>query len=351
MLEELERLSELEKTLEEALKDSDPSSIDYDTLEEFFGEEVRESIEQLDEISGTLEKAGYIKKGEERYELTSYGVRRIGHKALRDIFSSMKKGQLGRHEVATKGQGGIRIEETKKYEYGDPFQVDLAATLRNALFREEIEIPIAISPDDFEVYKSEYLTRSSTVLMLDMSWSMTWYDRFVAAKKVAMALNTLIRSRFPKDSLSIVGFYTSASEIRVDDLPYVTVGRDYTNMQEGLRLSREILSKKQGLNKQIIMITDGRPTAMTLNGQVQIRLYYSAPDQKIIEETLKEAERCTRSGITINTFMLANDDPLIDFVRRLTKVSHGRAFYSTPSDLGNYIVEDYVSKKVKRVSF
>jgi uncharacterized protein with von Willebrand factor type A (vWA) domain len=257
---------------------------------------------------------------------------------------------FGDHQAIVRGASGDRTDETKVYEFGDPFYLDIGQTLKNAIIRQHKGVPIDIAPTDFEVYRTELLTRSSTVIMVDLSHSMELYDynRFTAAKKVALALERLIRMQFPRDRLSVVGFGDYARQVKLDDLPFLSVGPEHTNTQEGLELSRKLLARDSGCNKQIIMITDGRPTAARINGRLFIHTWGLHP--AILEETYMAAERCRRSQITINTFMLADDYYLIHFVKEMTRICRGRAFYTTPSHLGEYILVDYINRKRKRIA-
>jgi uncharacterized protein with von Willebrand factor type A (vWA) domain len=347
----LQQLSQIEDLLKFARWGyGNLNDLNMEQIQQLLGEEVAQQLQQLQEMERMLEESGYFRMTEGKLTLTPRGQRKIGAKALRDIFHMVKKDWYGRHQTLRHGKGGERTEETKFYEYGDHFDVDLSQTLKNALFRQNRPgVPIEIDPRDFEVYKREYLTSSATVIMLDMSHSMELYDpyRFTAAKKVALALESLIQLQFPRDKLYLVGFGDYAREFQAHDLPYITVGPELTNTQDGLELSRKLLNRQRTTNKQIILITDGKPTLATING----RLYRNTwgVDPVIWEATFLEAMRCRKSGITINTFMLADDYYLIDFVKHLTKISHGRAFYTTPYRLGEYVIVDYIAKKKKHI--
>jgi uncharacterized protein with von Willebrand factor type A (vWA) domain len=276
--------------------------------------------------------------------LTARGIRRIGEKALRDIFQHLQRDAFGQHAVARQGIGADRSEDTKAYEFGDPFLLDLSGTLMQAALRHGEGMPLALHVSDFRVYRTEYLTRSSTVLLLDMSRSMPLRGCFVAAKKVAFALNSLIRTQFPRDSLYIVGFSDYARLLRPETLHQITWG-DYvygTNMQHGLILARRLLARHKGANKQIILITDGEPTAHFEGDRVQ---FSYPPTFRTFQETLREVKRCTAEGIVINTFMLERSHYLADFVGQLTRINRGRAFFATPDRLGDYILIDYVASK------
>jgi uncharacterized protein with von Willebrand factor type A (vWA) domain len=328
----------------------DPADMDLEALREVLGQEAYDDMSELQRLRQMLEEAGLLRNTGNGMQLTPAGQRKIGAKALRDIFKEMKKSLFGNHQAILRGASGDRMDETKTYEFGDPFHLDIGQTLKNAIIRQYKGIPVEVDPVDFEVYRTEFLTRSSTVIMVDLSHSMELYDynRFTAAKKVALALENLIRTQFPRDKLYIVGFGDYAREVKLGDLPYLTVGPEHTNTQEGLELSRQLLSRDSGTNKQIIMITDGRPTAARINGRRFIHTWGLHP--AILEETYLAAERCRRSQITINTFMLADDYYLIHFVKEMTRICRGRAFYTTPSRLGEYILVDYINRKRKRIA-
>jgi uncharacterized protein with von Willebrand factor type A (vWA) domain len=328
----------------------DPADMDLEALREVLGQEAHDDMAELQRLRQMLEEAGLLRNTGSGMQLTPAGQRKIGAKALRDIFKEMKKSLFGNHQAILRGASGDRMDETKTYEFGDPFHLDIGQTLKNAVIRQYKGVPVEVDPVDFEVYRTEHLTRSSTVIMVDLSHSMELYDynRFTAAKKVALALESLIRTQFPRDKLYVVGFGDYAREVKLGDLPYLTVGPEHTNTQEGLELSRKLLSREGGTNKQIIMITDGRPTAARINGRLFIHTWGLHP--AILEETYLAAERCRRSQITINTFMLADDYYLIHFVKEMTRICRGRAFYTTPTRLGEYILVDYINRKRKRIA-
>ena len=267
----------------------------------------------------------------------------------------MRRDAFGGHRVDRAGRGGEREETSKPYEFGDSFQLDLRATLANAMAREE-NAPgrrtgrgVTLDPADFAVFRTEELTRTSTVLLVDMSRSMLLRGCFVAAKKVAVALNTLIRTQFPRDDLAVIGFAYYAREIRSDSLAELTWhGYEYgTNLQHGLMLARRFLARSHGGNREIVVITDGEPTAHFEDGQIE---FSYPPTRRTIQETLREVVRCTKEGITINTFMLERSRALADFVALVTRLNRGRAFYATPERLGEYVLVDFVSRRTKHVS-
>ncbi len=384
LMEKLQQLEQMEKQLENMRWSGNPQQVDADKLREFLGEEAYESVESMREMARELEEAGYIAKTKNGLELTPKAMRKIGQKALRDIFAYIKREQLGEHDIHERGGAGVPLEETKPYEFGDPMLLDLAATVFNAVSRGGMGIPVSLHMDDFEVRRQEYLTQTSTVILIDMSGSMAWNNCFFAAKKVALALDNLIRNQFPRDTLQIVGFYTAAEEIKPADLPYVkpksfgyssslygdyydmlmgyidvqldyrdvvrgrtNVPQGFTNMQQGLHVAEQLLSKRQSPKKQIIMITDGQPTAHCEGDRLYLQY---PPSQRTLAETLREVKRCTTKGIAINTFMLAKSYYLERFVDQITKINRGRAFYTTPEQLGEYLVVDYLTKKRRRIA-
>ncbi len=348
LMKELQDLDQLERQLKRANSSQDLENMDPAEVERLLGPEARDSIDQLREIMKALEDAGYIQKGNKGWELTARGMRKIGEKALQDIFKKLKRDTFGKHAIDLNGAGGERTHESKPYSFGDAFHLDLRQTLMNSLVREGPGTPVHLKPDDFEVFRTELTTTSSTVLMIDMSRSMILRGCFQAAKKVALALDSLIRGQFPRDNLYFIAFSDYAREIKPDDLPGVEWDESVygTNMHHAFMLARRLLSRHKGSNKQIIMITDGEPTAH-LEGERAIFSY--PPSYRTITETLKEVTRCSKDQIVINTFMLERGHYLIDFINQMTKINRGRAFFATPDRLGEYVLVDYVANKRKLV--
>lgn len=352
LMEELQEIDRLERQLRNVDSPDQLKGVDVEKLREMLGDEAAQSLQQLQELARVLEEAGYLERKEEGFELTPRAIRRIGQKALRDIFSQLRRDRFGKHQVDHRGRGGERTDDTKQYEFGDPFLVDLEQTLMNALERNGPGTPVAIRPEDFEVYRTEYLTQSSTVLLLDMSRSMILRGCFSAAKKVAVALHTLIRGQFPRDILHVVLFSLYAREVKPEVLPQLTYNEwQYgTNMQHAFMVARQLLARRKGGNKTIILITDGEPTAHFEGGRVDLPPEFSyPPTYRTFEETLKEVKRCTREGIVINTFMLDRTYSLLSFVEQMAHLNRGRAFFATPDKLGEYILVDYVASKRKTV--
>jgi uncharacterized protein with von Willebrand factor type A (vWA) domain len=343
LLDQLGELDQLEHLLRSATSPGALAEVDVERARDLLGDDAARSLERLAQLAKVLEEAGLIEQKEGRLELTPKGVRRIGANALSELFTRLAKDKVGRHEVERTGVGTERAHETKPYEFGDPFHLNIERTVRNAVRRTGGGTPVALSPEDFEVERTEQLVRSATVLMLDLSLSMPMRDNFLAAKKVAMALHSLISSQFPRDFLGIVGFSEVARELKPEQLPEVSWDFVYgTNMQHAFVLSRRLLARQTG-TKQIIMITDGEPTAhIRDDGEV---FFSYPPVRETVDATLREVARCTREGIRINTFMLDATGYLKAFVEKLTQLNRGRAFFTTPETLGDYVLVDFIEQK------
>ncbi len=372
LMEMLQKMDKLESQFRDARYNRSLDDIDEQLAKELMGDEAAQELEQLRSITKVLEEAGYIRWKSNKYELTPRGMRKIGQKALEDIFAQLRKDRVGGHDLNLKGAGGERIDETKKYEFGDDFQLHLQKTIMNSIYREPRTPPMKLSTEDFEVFRMEELTRSATVLLLDLSLSMPMRGNFEAAKRVTVALDSLIRSQYPKDSLHIVGFSSYARQIKKEDLTYMSWDEfdPYTNMQHGLYLARKLLDKERCTNKQIILISDGEPTAHLENE----RLFFQVPpSQRTLQLTLREVRYCTQKHIVINTFMLEGgqfrgglrggfDDGFRGgfgggfrgafrgaFVTQMVRMNKGRVFYTSADRLGEYLLVDYISNKKKRI--
>jgi len=343
MTQRLADIDSLETLLRMAGSPGPLADVDLDVAERLLGEEAAASLEQLAKLAEQLKAAGLIEQREGRLQLTPRGTRRIGERALREMFADLAKDRLGRHESRESGSGHERVFDTKPYEFGDPFNLQIQRTVANAIRRQGGGVPVNIEPQDFEVELTESLTRSATVLMVDLSLSMPMRDNFLGAKKVAVALHSLISSRFPRDYLGIVVFSEVARVIRPAELPEVSWDFVYgTNMAHGLALSRQLLARQNG-TRQILMVTDGEPTAHPLsNGEV---FFSYPPAQETIDATLREVVRCTRDDIRINTFMLDASPYLARFVERMTQMNRGRAFFTDSESLGRYVLVDYLEGK------
>lgn len=351
LMDELNQLSDLEDAVRGARDHGDLTDVDPDQVERLAGSKARQSLEELQKMSELLEEAGLIRKDGDKYELTPRGIRKIGQRSLEEIFSTLKRDAFGTHRADARGRGGDPTDELKTYEFGDPFLLDLPGTVKNAVFRGGAGTPVKLTAADFDVYRTELVTQSATAILVDVSRSMLFRGCFLAAKKVTLALDSLIRSTYPKDDLFIIGFSAYAMQLQPKDLPRLT-WNEYvygTNMQHAFQTARTLLSRSRGKNKQILMITDGEPTAHFEQGDPTPRFAYP-PTKRTFEETLREVVRCTRDGITINTFMLARGHYLVDFVNQMSKLNGGRAFYVEPEKLGEFVLIDYVNHKKRRVA-
>jgi Ca-activated chloride channel family protein len=290
------------------------------------------------------------RENEPRFEITDKTIDFLGFKTLKDLMGSLGKSSLGRHDTRDLATGVESGGISRPYEFGDTLNLDISGTLFNAVRREGSKVPIELDYPDLMVHQTEYQSSCATVLMLDCSHSMILYgeDRFTPAKKVALALSHLIRTQYPGDSLQLVLFHDSAEEMPLGELARVQVGPYYTNTREGLRLARRLLSRQKKDMKQIVMITDGKPSALTLDDG---RIYKNAfgLDPFVVTQTLEEVGRCRRSGILINTFMLASDYSLIQFVQKVTELCRGKAYFTTPYTLGQYLLMDYMQKKTRHI--
>jgi Ca-activated chloride channel homolog len=285
-----------------------------------------------------------------KFEITDKSLDFLGYKTLRDLMGSLGKSSFGRHDTRDLATGIETSGASRLYEFGDTLNLDITATLSSAIQREGSKLPLNIEYSDLQVHQCEYQSSCATVLMLDCSHSMILYgeDRFTPAKKVAMALSHLIRTQYPGDSLSLILFHDSAEEVPLSQLARVKVGPYYTNTREGLRLAQRILQRQRKDMKQIVMITDGKPSALTLEDG---RIYKNAfgLDPLVVSQTLEEVCKCKRAGILINTFMLASDYGLVQFVQKVTEMCRGKAYFTTPYTLGQYLLMDYMSRKTKTI--
>jgi uncharacterized protein with von Willebrand factor type A (vWA) domain len=347
----MDRMEELRR-LESQLSSMQLGDVDRELLEKLLGGDPMQDFEGVMRMQSLLKEGGYVVDQGERFELTPRGVRRVGQLALRDIYQQLRRDAMGQHATRYRGSQATVTENSRPYVQGDPLNINMVQTLKNALLHGG-GVPVRIRPGDFAVYESEHTTRAATVLLLDMSWSMSWEGRFAAAKKVALAMESLVRSLHPRDYFGIVGFFTRAVELKPKDLPQATwnMGDPFTNLQDGLHLAAELLDRKPGPNQQMIVITDGQPTAYCRQGRLYCEwpLSFGGISQRAAEETLREAERITRKGITINTFMLDDSPVLRGFVDDLTRINKGRAFYTRPDRLGEYLLVDYLSHQRKKV--
>ncbi len=355
-LDELTRVDRLTDALGSARSPDDLGAIDRATLADLVGPDAARTVDVLEGLGRRLEEAGYAVRTGDRLDLTPLGSRRIGQGVLDELFARLRRDTFGGHVTERAGRGGDRADDIKAYEFGDPFHLDLRSTIGNALLREEnaparrAGAPVRLVPGDFMVARTEETATAATVLLVDTSRSMLLRGCFVAAKKVAIALHALIAAAYPRDRLAVVGFSNVAREIDPRSLVGLQLtGREYgTNLQHALQLARQILARSGTRNREIVVITDGEPTAhIDEDGRVE---FSYPPTRRTIEATLHEVDRCTRDGIVINTFMLDRSRGLAELVRMLTARNGGRAFYADPDRLGEYVLVDFVRKRSKRLN-
>jgi len=343
IFDELADLDQLEQMLRGASSPGALAEVDIDRVRDLLGDESAESLERLSELARMLEEAGLVDNHEGQLSLTPRAIRRLGQNALGDLYRRLLRDRAGRHDLERSGVGHEREYTTKTYEFGDPFNLHIERTLRNAVTRGGVGTPVKLTPDDFEVERTESTVQAATVLMLDLSLSMPMRDNFLPAKKVSMALHSLISTQFPHDYLGVVTFSEVAREIKPERIPEVSWDYVYgTNMQHGLVLARQMLARQTG-TRQIIMVTDGEPTAhITDQGYPQFNY---PPSQETVDRTLTEVRRCTRDGIRINVFMLDATPYLTRFIETVTKMNGGRAFFTTNQNLGDYVLVDFVDQR------
>ena len=347
MMSDLGDLDQLENLLGQAMSPASLGEVDLDRARELLGHDTAESMRKMSELSKMLADSGMVDTVDGRLELTPEGLRRLGRNALDELFSKLGEHLAGEHQIRRTGIGHERTYDTKAYEWGDPFNLHINSTIENAVRRRAsqglVGGRVQLTPDDFEIEQTEQSVRTATVLMLDLSMSMPMRGNFLPAKKVAMALHALISMQFPRDFLGLVSFSRLAHVFPAKDLPSVTWDYDYgTNMQHGLALARQLLAREHG-TKQIIMITDGEPTAHIDSYGRSIFDY--PPTRDCIDATLLEVSRCTREHITINTFMIDADSGLQHFVDRMTELNRGRAFFTTPENLGDFVLHDFLDQR------
>jgi Ca-activated chloride channel family protein len=365
----------LRRAIQRALEEGDllPDQRLQDLLDGTPEEQAAKMKEMIDQLMDRLMEEGYVtgqaqvtappektlhgqvgrgrdRDAAARFEITDKTIDFLGFKTLKDLMASLGKSSFGRHDTRDLSTGVESGGVSRAYEFGDTLNLDISATLFNAVRRDGARVPIELDYPDLMVHQTEYQSSCATVLMLDCSHSMILYgeDRFTPAKKVALALSHLIRTQFPGDSLHLVLFHDSAEEVPLDELARVQVGPYYTNTREGLRLAQRILARQKKDMRQIVMITDGKPSALTLDDG---RIYKNAfgLDPLVVTQTLEEVGRCRRSGIMINTFMLASDHSLIHFVQKVTELCRGKAYFTTPYTLGQYLLMDYMQKKTRHI--
>jgi uncharacterized protein with von Willebrand factor type A (vWA) domain len=348
--EEIEALERLARDLAEG----NLQSLTPDQLKDLLSEGAIQSVILLRDLEGEMRRAGFLREGAAGLELTPRAIRRIGAQALASVYGALRKGRSGGHETVHRGSALPRPDETRPFEFGDGFDLHVVRTLLNGICRRaaaggELRASVPLSVDDFEVFESDFSTEATTVLLLDMSWSMSWAGRFPAAKRVALALDHLIRSRYPRDRFFVVGFSTRARELGIKELPVVSwdVGDPFTNLQEGLLLAEGLIQRHPSPSPQILVVTDGQPTAYFEGRELRVEwpMGFGGISPHAVAETLKTVRRVTRRGITINTFMLDDSPELVGFVERMTEINKGRAFFTSPARLGAFLMVDYLSRR------
>ena len=350
LMDEMHQIDDLMAQVQAAERGGDPDHIDSELVESLLGDDAVESIDDLKKLLDALEEAGYVRPtGDDKWEITPRGSRMIGQRALGEIYARLRRQSLGNHAIPEEGRFGERLEQTKTHEFGDPFHLHMPRTIRNAIDRDGPRTPVHLRHEDFEIYRSEQVTSTATAMLVDLSWSMALRGSFQSAKKVALALHNLITSQYPRDSFYIIGFAAYARELKAHALPFLQWDEYLlgTNMQHALLLAERLLAKHDASTKQVIMISDGEPTAHLEKGQAQ---FAYPPTSATIRETYKAVKRCTQKGIAINTFMLDANQYLKEFMDDIARINGGRVFYTSPEKLGEYILVDYVQHKRKKLA-
>jgi uncharacterized protein with von Willebrand factor type A (vWA) domain len=354
--EQLEALQRLAQDLAEG----NFEALTPEQLRQWLSEDGARSVILLRGLEDELRQAGYLRDGPQGRELTPRAIRRIGAQALAAVYGSLRRGRPGSHETVHHGVATRRPDETRPWQFGDALDLHVVRTLLNALRREALArpgepagVPIRLVRDDLEVHECDFSTQTTTVLLLDMSWSMSWAGRFPAAKRVALALDHLIRTRFPRDRFFVVGFSTRARELPIHELPLARwdMGDPFTNLQEGLLLAEGLVTRHPSPSPQVLVITDGQPTAYFQGRELRVEwpMGFGGVSPHAVAETLKTVRRLTRRGITINTFMLDDSPELVGFVERMTEINKGRAFFTSPHQLGSFLTVDYLARKRMRL--
>ena len=349
-METIDRFEELEE-LEEKLRENNIQDIPPEVIQKLLGEEEFRSFSTLHRLMEIMKQSGFFVMKGNSIKLTPRGVRKIGDKVLKDIFADIKGKLTGTHSTKRTGNYEVDYEEKKKWEFGDNINFDIFSTLKNAIMNGRFDSSgrVEITPEDFEIFKSRHFSRASCALLIDTSWSMSWGGKFECAKKVAMALHSLISSYFPRDILHIIGFFTVAVEIKPHELPSVELNMNdpFTNMQDAIRLARKLLKRSPAGDKQIIIITDGQPTAYCVGNRVFVEWPVMGVSPNAMRETIKEVEQATRENIRINIFMVEENNQVAKFVEEIVRINRGRAFFTDPENLGKFVLLDFLSRKKK----
>jgi uncharacterized protein with von Willebrand factor type A (vWA) domain len=352
-----EQIEALER-MAQALAQGNFEEISLDELREMLSDEAGQSLILLRDLERELRDSGFLREGEGGLELTPRAIRRIGAQALAAVYSQLRKGRPGSHDTVHYGVAARRPDETRPWQFGDALDLHVVRTLMNVVTRraaagETARPPLRLTHDDLEVYACDYNTQTTTVLLLDMSWSMSWAGRFPAAKRVALALDHLIRTQYPRDHFFVVGFSTRAREVPIKELPLVTwdMGDPFTNLQEGLLLAERLIEQHPSPSPQVLVVTDGQPTAYFEGKELRVEwpMGFGGVSPHAVAETLRTVRRITRRGITINTFMLDDAPELVGFVERMTEINRGRAFFTSPNQLGTFLTVDYLNHRRRRI--
>jgi uncharacterized protein with von Willebrand factor type A (vWA) domain len=353
-----ERIESLEQ-LARDLAEGNFESMSPEDLEDMLGSDAARSLVMLRDLESSMRDAGLLRGADP--ELTPRAIRRIGAQALAEVYAALRKDRPGAHETDVRGAALPRPDETRPFQFGDPLEIDVTRTVLGAVRREALrrpgeplELPITLQLSDFEIRELDFSTQTTTVLLLDLSWSMSWAGRFPAAKRVALALDHLVRTRFPRDHFFVVGFSTRAKELGPTDLPEVSwdMGDPFTNLQEGLMIAERLIVKHPSSSPQVLIITDGQPTAYFRGRELHVEWPsgFGGVSPHAVAETMKQVRRITQRGVVINTFMLDDAPELVGFVERMTQINRGRAFYTQPDQLGSFMMVDYLKGKRKRTS-
>jgi uncharacterized protein with von Willebrand factor type A (vWA) domain len=352
--EQIEALENMARALAEGRFEA----ITPEQLRELLSEQGAQSLILLRNLERDLKGAGLLRQGEQGLELTPRAIRRIGAQALAAVYSQLRKSRPGSHDTVQHGVATRRPDETRPWEYGDALDLHVVRTLLNAVQRraaagQSTTPPLELEQGDLEVFACDYSTQTTTVLLLDMSWSMSWAGRFPAAKRVALALDHLIRTRYPRDHFFVVGFSTRARELPIQELPLATwdMGDPFTNLQEGLLVAERLIAKHPSPSPQLLVVTDGQPTAYFQGKELRVEwpMGFGGVSPHAVAETLKTVRRITKHGITINTFMLDDAPELVGFVERMTEINRGRAFFTSPNQLGSFLTVDYLNHRRRRI--
>jgi len=353
--EQLEALAQLARDL----ASGNFEALDPEQLREWLSEDGRRSVVMLRGMEERLREAGFLRDGAQGRELTPRAIRRIGAQALAAVYAKLRGSRPGAHDTVQTGVATQRPDETRPWAFGDALDLHVVRTLLNAVRREAAArggpagLPLRLVLEDLEVVECDFSTQTTTVLLLDMSWSMSWAGRFPAAKRVALALDHLVRTRFPRDAFFVVGFSTRARELPIRMLPLASwdMGDPFTNLQEGLMVAERLISRHPSQSPQILVVTDGQPTAYFQGRELRVEwpMGFGGVSPHAVAETLKTVRGVTRRGITINTFMLDDAPELVGFVERMTEINRGRAFFTRPQQLGSFLTVDYLAQRRRRI--